>query len=118
MRTLIKLSLVLFSHLMPWHLVSANNVGKFFGKFDRCCVTSRLPRPLLPRRLLLPRRRLLLRLLVVTVVVAAVVRPLLPLLGRALLSAPLLTAALVVALEFCFALLGRLAPPCKENEVW
>ena len=103
---------------MPWHLISTNNVGKFFGKFDRRCVPSRLPRPLLPWRLLLPRRRLLLRLLVVAVVVAAVVRPLLPLLGRALLRTPLLTAALVVALEFSFALLGRLASTCKEKEVW
>ena len=103
---------------MPWHLVSTNNIGKFFRKFDRRCVPPRLPRPLLPWRLLLPRRRLL-RLLVVAVVVAAVVRPLLPLLGRgALLRAPLLTAALVVALEFCFALLGRLPSTCKEKEVW
>ena len=102
-----------FSHLMPWHLIPSHNISKFFRKFHRSCVSSRLPRPLLTRSFLLPRRRLLLWLLVVAVVVAAVIRPLLPLLRRALLGSPLLPAAFIVRLELCLALLCWLSSTCR-----
>ena len=111
---------IIWTDLMPRHLIPSDNICQLFWEFHWSCVSACLPRPLLPWRLLLPRGRLLFRLLVVAVVVAAVVRPLSPFLRWALLCPPLLPAALVVRLEFCFALLGGLASAwvvgCTESE--
>ena len=95
---------------MSWHLLPAHNVCQLRGEFDWSSVPVTLPTTALAGPLGFG-------LLVVAVIVIAAVSPLPTFLGAAALlpAAPLLSAALVVAVAA--ALSPRSAPPPGQGEI-